>query len=630
MLARYIDRKKAAAPRSNLEFLRRLADDEPTTAELMVIALVGTLISLGLTGFRFGVANNIFHIPYALDLAARPEFAHDQFYQTLKYFTSIVWPAMRLFATESNVAVLFLIAHVISRAGAFVAIAYLLRALGVRTRGTLAIGLMVAAATPWLQGDSAVGAHGMFLVYFTHSEVTWPFIIGALLCTLRGRLMAAAFFAACTLSINAFVGIWLVPIIGVCVLVGKPRPSLRLSIKALGVFAVVSAPVMLWILSALAIPKPVAAFSFREYIRLYYPTHFLIEAAAPAAILELAVLWLAALIATKFISNGSFWRVVLVTAAAIFLAGIVLPYAVDSRLIFNLHLLRIAGVIVFFSVLVIIGACLNRIRRADNVQSTIIWYLVLIALTCYRRTYVPDLILALLICHEITARLAAAAEGRGDALRGDERLRHRHATYAAGLALLLWSGWLAMIYTRFRTDIVSALYLLLVLACFVFILVRAAKPNIERTAALMLSLAVSASIGVTVFSKLQARVPRMRQADSSSPRALADWLRAHPVVGPLLLARSAQADDFQLRARVPIWVYWKEGAAVMWYPPFYQQWSTRYKEVENLDSLEQLFTYAKANDIRYFIGKNEDDHCPAGSTAQREEAGFILCAVNQT
>ena len=59
------------------------------------LAVVGAILSITRQGFHFGVINNIFHIPIVLKLFDLGEFSKDPFYQSLRNFTSIVWPVFR-------------------------------------------------------------------------------------------------------------------------------------------------------------------------------------------------------------------------------------------------------------------------------------------------------------------------------------------------------------------------------------------------------------------------------------------------------------------------------------------------------------------------------------------------------
>ena len=85
----------------------------------LILPLAATLISVTVTGFQFGINNNVFHIPYVLRYRELEIFHNDAFYNSLEKFTSLIWPVLRSASTEENVEQVFFIAHFISRAVAF-------------------------------------------------------------------------------------------------------------------------------------------------------------------------------------------------------------------------------------------------------------------------------------------------------------------------------------------------------------------------------------------------------------------------------------------------------------------------------------------------------------------------------
>ena len=88
------------------------------------IAGVFTVISILMTGYQFGLSNNLFHIPYVLRLAEQSEFQHDVLYNSLINYTSVVWPALRAVSTEQNIQAVFFTAFVVTRFLTFYAIQF--------------------------------------------------------------------------------------------------------------------------------------------------------------------------------------------------------------------------------------------------------------------------------------------------------------------------------------------------------------------------------------------------------------------------------------------------------------------------------------------------------------------------
>src|SRR5579863_10028700 len=94
------------------------------------LAVLGTILSMVRQSFRFGVINNIFHIPIVLKLFNLEQFAHDPFYQSLRSFTSLVWPALSLVATPEHIVAVFLGAQIVSRLLLYLACIYGLVVMG--------------------------------------------------------------------------------------------------------------------------------------------------------------------------------------------------------------------------------------------------------------------------------------------------------------------------------------------------------------------------------------------------------------------------------------------------------------------------------------------------------------------
>src|SRR5271166_636270 len=67
--------------------------------QLLLVAAIGTGLSVVVQGFFFGKINNVYHIPIVLKLFDSPQFANDPFYQSLRNFTSLVWPGLSLITT---------------------------------------------------------------------------------------------------------------------------------------------------------------------------------------------------------------------------------------------------------------------------------------------------------------------------------------------------------------------------------------------------------------------------------------------------------------------------------------------------------------------------------------------------
>src|SRR5688572_11367216 len=71
--------------------------------EIVLIAAFGSLLSIGVTGYVFGINNNLFHLPIIVELYNEPQYQADEFIQSLRYFAAGPWLVLagagRLFET---------------------------------------------------------------------------------------------------------------------------------------------------------------------------------------------------------------------------------------------------------------------------------------------------------------------------------------------------------------------------------------------------------------------------------------------------------------------------------------------------------------------------------------------------
>lgn len=545
----------------------------------IALVLLATAVSMGVVGFEFGVGNNVFHIPYVLRLDELPVFQGDAFYQSLDSFTSIVWPILRAFSNERNVESVFLISHILSRAAAFAALLWLFRTTGATRLSTLLAALLAAAVSPWLTDVSAVGGHGLFLPYFTHSEGSWGPLVAALVAAHLGRLKLSALLVGIVFSINAFIGIWLAAIILFPLCFGaRDRWDWKLLATASAVFVIISTPVAIWITVAIRAAAEVEPFSFIEYVRAYFPQHFLVESVQGFEARRFLAISYCGLMAALLTPDRRFWLAVLAGCWAILAVGVVAPYLIDNRFVFNLHLLRSAGLLQFLAIVLSISA---------------------------------------------SARIA---------LDGTGSLPERSAALAVGFSL--------MVLDREPLTLVVAggtLTLLVALRSSGGFL-RAGLARLEGKGRAELFRPVGAVIwviaaGIVLASALASREALARTRAERGPdpfRELVAWVREGDASGPFLLPvrepyRVAMA-TFQLDGRKPVWVDWKQGAAVMWDPSFYWIWMPRFKEVEALSSPVDFLEYAAGQGIPLTVLPAGIGDCPPGTIVNFRNAGFSVCS----
>jgi len=89
--------------------------------------------------------------------------------------------------------------------------------------------------------------------------------------------------------------------------------------------------------------------------------------------------------------------------------------------------------------------------------------------------------------------------------------------------------------------------------------------------------ATSLIIGLGILPVLLEQGHYRLRAPSETPqeqayREVHTWVRQATPANAMILV-PLDLDGFQLDAQRRIWVNWKQGAAVMWAPSFYTQWS---------------------------------------------------------
>lgn len=595
------------------------------TAYLLLPAVLA-VVSIALIGYTYGTSNNVFHIPYVLRLAESPEFSNDAFYASLKYFTSAVWPALRLITSESNIQDNFFLAHFISRASAFAGIVFLARACGLRDSLSLLLCMTGTVLTPFLQGHSAVGDHGMFIGYFSHSEVTWPFIFLSLALASQNKLVPALAATGITFSINAFIGIWLL-LANTAAIAISNRPIRGATIlKSGGTFILFSFPIAIWIAATVSSTEQVVNFSFREYIREYYPPHFLIEGVSWKALVEFLLISTIGLISSQKMPNKKFWINIQLVCIAIFLIGIPLPYLVDSRFIFNLHLLRSTGLEQAIAITLSLFAGTKLALDSKNNQGSRLGVISLLSISAIGGSV--GLLIAIL---SLGTAISLEQENKPTY---PKKLKALISQYAH-ILILVWVGLFFLGLIKQIMDEKTGLtqsYLIVFLAASVIALPFSNTMSKDTWHRLL--------VGVSLLSTVL--FIAQKAADNQSDRAknmslteedkswaeLVSWVRISDIHGEFLVpVKDQHSKTFQLLARRKIWVDLKQGAAVMWDPSFYYQWMPRYKEVLTLDTPEKFIAYGQKKSIKNIVIATQTAQCPSPSVSQKKTAYFVLCQL---
>src|SRR5262245_57303007 len=85
--------------------------------------------------------------------------------------------------------------------------------LGVTSRRDKIVFSLILGSIGFLDGYTHAGTGGLFVNYFTHSEIANGTALLAIYFAARGRFTAAAFTLGVTFFVNAFVAVWIAPLL---------------------------------------------------------------------------------------------------------------------------------------------------------------------------------------------------------------------------------------------------------------------------------------------------------------------------------------------------------------------------------------------------------------------------------
>lgn len=514
------------------------------------LILAAACLSMALTGFQFNVWNNAYHIPIVLGWADDPAFRDDLIVPTLHLFASPIYVLLRPFATEANIAPLFAALMLAGRVATFWAFDLIGRSLGLRTLAQRAAFQAVLVTGIGLYTTSAIGADGLFIPYFTHSELAQGFALLSVAALIRGRLTLAAGLAGLTFAINAFIGVWLLFPLGLaCLLTTRDLKAVaRRTLGAAAAFSLPALPVVVWIMSAQAGRAAPAGFDYAAFLRDFFPLHFFIGSASRAEIVQVLAQAAAAALAITTLPRRAMTAYALGGLVLACLAGVAVGELSSNRWLLNLHLMRSAGMVALVATPIVAAAALRAL--ADRrIGSAVPATLVLLALLADRW---PLALVSILL---LVAAKRQLLGGRASPLG--------RATIWAPVA----------------------------------------------GAALVAGMSISLSTSQCCYGRDAPwdgrSVPDNRAlggAEPSAPhwREVQRWARLHSARDSMFL-QPPELDGFRTGARRPVWVTSKDGGAVPWDPALYPVWSTRMREVTALRTVDEMRAYACARGIDHVI-----------------------------
>jgi hypothetical protein len=547
---------------------------------IAVLAAIGAAVSLAVTGYQFGILNNLFHLPIVADLYDEPQFAQDPFIQSLRYFSSGIWMLLDGSARYISPYWLFLLGDYLSRVLSFVGLLACGALLGLRTRRELALFTVALCFASLLRGYAYPGDGGLFINYFTHSEIANGTILLALFCAARHRFSWALIFVGLTGFINAFMAVWaLFPLAAMAVLVLARR---RMTLRQLAVQVVLGGVGMIVlmmpvILNVVHNPDFGAhlPIDFRVFLRAYFPDHVIFAVATPRHVLALAVTVVYGLVCAAALGPEADWLVAAMLGSLVLLAlGILAPMLTGMPLILNLHLVRSTVLLYLLAALAsaVLGA--RWMASADRVRSRMFGPILLLA-NCSWRSFLP---LGIVV---IGVQWASA--------RMRWRLPAWPLTYPV-LALLVLVVWPKAIWPDVATN-----------------------RDIAESTSAWTSVGEWARNATPASATFMVPIePLVGDATSASVQARKDGPETH-------------SEMFEFVSHRRIWVDNRRGAAVLWSPSYYPIWWSRVRAVLALTTLPDRIRYARENGIGYVV-----DACPENA-AMRADAVFAnggLCVFD--
>jgi hypothetical protein len=542
--------------------------------EILLLGALGAAVSLALTGYRFGILNNLFHLPIVAALYDEPQFAGDRFIQSLRYYSSGVWMLLDGSARYVSPYWLFLGLDYLSRLLSFIAFLCCGTLLGVGTTRARVIFVVILCFSSLLHGYSYPGNGGLFVNYFTHSEIANGTILLTFYFAARGRFAEALALNGLTFFINAFMATWTIPPLALIAgsLLWRRELTLRSLLRRAGaglpIGALFALPV-LWNFSSNPNAGGSIGIDFRRFLLDFYPDHVLFMIASPRHMVALATaivygfacLFLLGERAAEF--RAALWGSVLLYAA-----GIVLPWFTGLPLLLNFHLIRSSAVIHMLVALASASLATTWLCGDDRNRSRFFGPLLVFAY-CTWRSFLPI---------GLVAMAAAVAMRRSGWQRSLFRL-----DYAVGAVLLLF------IWPRLTLQDVAT-----------------NRTNSEQTGAWMAvgEWARSATRPDAAFLIPTERLP----GETTRTEATADGLAPDPAQG---------SEIFEYASHRRVWVDFRRGAAVLWTPSYYAEWWPRVSQVMALRTLADKVAYARQHGIDYVV-----DACPNDSADHSAVATF--------
>ncbi len=531
--------------------------------------MFGSLLSIGLQGFIAGTRNNVFHLPIIERLYELPQFATDPYIQSLRSYTSLFWLGMRKLLGMGGsrpdlgqATTVFFVCQTLSRLLSYVGFLLCATLLGIRRTVEQLIFTMLLSTTTLLRGGSAAGDGGLFLVIFTHSEFCNGLTLIVIYLAMRDRFALSWATNGITFALNFFMAVWnALPLSLILVLrifqrkVSYSRAAFSLAI-GLTAFLFCALPIVFWGLHNPDATRP-GAFDYVDYLASYWPYHFLFSKVPFFPRAKLVVVIAIGVLAFWVIGKQkTTWLAILSSYLLVYAIGILLPHLSHSKLLLNLHLLRVSAMLHLLSSLAVLTIATRWLMSRETVRAFILGPA--LVLTCcstkYLLLFAPIVLLASLILP-------------ADLLR----------------------------FSRNRLPIFQSARIVLLVVATVFT-VLAVRDSYQELSEEKEVLAAWQSLGFWVQGHTPVSSLFLLPLDIGDPTSMAFLNTSHVPVSLNKFDVSFESLSFRRG-----WMDSKRGAAVMWASSYYDVWKTRLAEVTALETFEQKSEYARRHGINYIV-----------------------------
>jgi hypothetical protein len=430
--------------------------------------------------------------------------------------------------------------------------------MGIKGRTERTVFSLLICTTFLLRGYSRAGGGGLFIDYFSHSEIANGVFLLALYFQLRFHIVVSLALVGLIFFINAFMGVWAFFVFAAVFFTQLRRAEipwteglLRAAIGACAA-SVIAAPVVMSIVSNPEFGKPLT-FDYVAFLKELSPFHFLIEASDPKDKIALALIAISGALA--FWCEGQSARsllIALIACCIIYAGGAIVPHLTHSPLILNLHLLREGTFIQLLTALAV--ATLATLWLCDSdPNKNIAGSVIAAAASIPIRSVGLGMLVLFLLYSSIRPQWSDF-----------KRLSDASITALANMkyAVVIW------------------------MICAVPILFFQ-----QRTAHSTEQEWIEEWKKIAIWAR-----------DNTSPESvflvpLANWTK--DMTPEEAAGRSDTIFEYVSHRRV--WVDYKRGAAVMWMPSFYSEWRRRVADVSKLATHQDKLNYAYQKRLNYVI-----------------------------